>query len=174
MLVYTDASAVGDQVRIGALAIAPGVAPQALIYDVPEEVRALWGTGDVVINQAELHAGPLVATSMPEILRQREVIWFIDNSAAETSMVKAGSPTATMCTLALVCTAALAGLGARTWFEHVPSADNPADPLSRKGKEDAWVGPKIRSGEWKLRDPVEPEWERGLDYAYWWQRTADQ
>ena len=145
-----------------------------MLYDVPEEVQQLRGEQKAIINQAELHAAPLVVATLPESLRGREVIWFVDNTSAETSLVKSGSPTETMCSLALVASAALAGIGARTWFEHVPSPDNPADVLSRDGLADPEVARKVAAGEWRMRTPREPPWERGLDYKFWWQREADR
>ena len=58
-------------------------------------------------------------------------------------MVKAGSPTETMAALALVATATLARLKARTWFEHVASDDNPSDVLSRDAHADPDVARKL-------------------------------
>eukprot|EP00971_Amphidinium_carterae_P253627 5035286-Amphidinium_carterae.1 len=44
----------------------------------------------------------------------------------------------------------LARLGCRTWYEHVPSAANPADPLSRAALDDPWVCSHVASGTWDL------------------------
>ena len=173
VLVYTDASAEKGKVRIGAMVIAPGARTEIVVYDPPQKVVDAWGTGDTIINQAELHAAPIVACTMPHLLRQADVIWFIDNSAAEAALVKAGSPTQTMCTLALVATAALASLKVRPWFEHIPSEDNPADVLSRGGLEDAAVAEAVRSGEFLVREPVEPPTEAVLNYEFWWQQASD-
>ena len=73
-----------------------------------------------------------------------------------------------MRTLALVATACLARLLARPWYEHVASRDNPADVLSRDDLEVPVVKVRIRTGEWRLPEPVEPNWRRGLDFQYWW------
>ena len=88
--------------RIGAMVVAPGAPAEIVVYDPPHEVIALWGSGASIINQAELHAAPVVTSTMPDMLREADVIWFIDNSAAEAALIKAGSPTQTMCTLALL------------------------------------------------------------------------
>ena len=104
-----------------------------------------WGTQDTIINQAELHAAPVVACTVPDTLRGADVIWFIDNAAAEAALVKAGSPTQTMCRIALIATAALAAVGARTWYEHVPSEASPADVLSRAGLDDPAVRAAIEA-----------------------------
>eukprot|EP00959_Pyramimonas_sp_CCMP1952_P428707 8979101-Pyramimonas_sp.AAC.1 len=61
------------------------------------------------------------------VFRGADVLWFIDNQAAEAALVKAGSPTESMCRLALQATAALVALGSRPWFERAPSDDSPAD-----------------------------------------------
>ena len=84
------------------------------------------------------------------------VIWFIDNKAAEAALVKAGSPTESMCRLALVATAALTSFGARPWFEWIPSDDNPADVLSRAGFDDPVVASHLDSGRWEALAPREP------------------
>ena len=87
--------------------------------------------------------------------------------------MKAGSPTQTMCRLALVATAALASLRTRPWFEHVPSPDNPADILSREALDDPQVAEAVRSGQYVVKDPIEPPRTSVLDYEYWWGRTSD-
>ena len=174
LLVYTDASAVGTKVRIGAMVIDPEGETEVMVYDPPEDVVAAWGDGDTIINQAELHAIPVVASTMPETLRSRDAIMFIDNSAAESALVKAGSPTQTMCQIALVATAALASLRVRAWYEHVPSADNPADVLSRAGLDDETVAAKVQSGEYVVRVPVEPPQDAHLNYSYWWGQVRDE
>ena len=61
-----------------------------------------------------------------------------------------------MCRLALVGQASFVTLRARAWFEHVASADNPSDVLSRDGFEDPAVAHKVHTGEWERVEPVEP------------------
>ena len=48
--------------------------------------------------------------------------------------------------------------GVRAWLEHVPSASNPADPLSRDGFSDPWVANKVSTGEW-ARTGTDPDWD---------------
>ena len=104
---------------------------------------------------------------MPERLRGRDIIWFIDNRAAESALVKAGSPTETMSRIALVAMACWSRLRCRPWFDHVASADNPADALSRGGLDDPEVAPRVASGEYVAVPPVEPETSE-LDYELLW------
>ena len=78
-----------------------------------------------------------------------------------------------MCRIALIATAALAAVGARTWYEHVPSDDNPADVLSRAGLEDPAVRAAIQAGTYLVRQPIEPPEGAELDYSYWWRKSSD-
>ena len=167
VIIYTDAAEEGGKVRIGALVLVPEATPRIIVYDPPSSITQMWGEGLVRINQAELHAAPVVTATLPELLKGRDVIWFLDNTSAEAALVKAGSPTQSMASLALVATATLARLRARVWFDHVPSSDNPADVLSREAGGDPEVARKLASGEWLAVPAVEPQWERGLDFEFW-------
>ena len=129
---------------------------------------ALWGRKDTIINEAELHAAPILATSAQHYLEGSDILWFIDNQAAETALVKAGSPAESMCAIALVATACLARIRARPWYEHIASEDNPSDVLSRAGESDPAVAHKIHSGQWVRLPVVEPDWSQGLNYPHWW------
>ena len=95
----------------------------------------------------------------------------MDNTSAETALVKAGSPTETMCFLALVANAALGGLGATVWYDHVDTDDNPADVLSRAGLEDLAVLSNVELGMWDVVKVVEPD-VTTLDFHRLWQCRA--
>ena len=79
-----------------------------------------------------------------------------------------------MSALALVATATLARLGARTWYDHVASKDNPVDVLSRDAWADPVVATKLATGEWVELAAIEPQWSRGLDFDYWWGVDQDE
>ena len=168
VLVYTDASDEDGRARMGAIVYRPGHKPHAMMLDATPEIRASWGPQTTIINQAELAAALMVAATVPELLRGMDIIWFIDNSSAESALVKAGSPTETMCRQALYATAMLAGLGCRVWFEHVPSKDNIADVLSRDAKDDPMVRAMIESGQWLWVDARMPALEGPLDFERLW------
>ena len=153
VVVYTDAADEGRRVRIGALVFDDAGIGHVLVYDVPDRLRAQWGT-ETAINQGELYAAPLTVMSLPEMLRDRDVLWFIDNTSAEAALVKAGSPTQSMCAMALTATAALAGIRARTWYDHVPSPDNPADPLSRGGLSDEGGSWRVAAGQYVVHEAI--------------------
>lgn len=155
VIVYTDASSEDSGMRLGMLVFHPETKPQAMVYDVPECTVAPWRGEGQGINQGELYAANVLAWSAPDLLRGQDVIWFIDNTSAESALVKSGSATPSMSRLALQAAAFFAALGARVWFEHVPSEDNPADALSRDGFDDPWVRAELARGRW-LRRPCSP------------------
>ena len=114
-VIYTDASAEGDNVRLGGIVYIRGRRPLIFVYDVSPSLWPLLGAGGTVINQAELLAAPLLLYSAPEALRGEDIMWYVDNTSAESALVKSGSPTLSVCYLALLANAAMAGLRARAW-----------------------------------------------------------
>lgn len=170
ILIYTDASASLGLVRLGAKIVLPDGSVHITIYDPHVGVMASRGPQDTIINQAELHCGILVAETFPDLQRGRDVIWWIDNSSAATSLVKAGSPTESMCRLAVRATAMLSSLGSRCWFEHVPSDDNPADVLSRAGLDDPEVRENVARGAWSFQEPVHTVPSQTSSYDALWHR----
>ena len=56
VVIYTDASADGDRVRLGGVLFEQGRKPAVWIYDVTDRMRPLLGDKKTVINQAELLA----------------------------------------------------------------------------------------------------------------------
>ena len=98
----------------------------------------------------------MLVWSAPELLVDRDIVWFIDNTPAETALIKSASPTESMCRPALAVGMALLGLRARVWYEHVPSASNPADWLSRDGLRDRRVALRLARGEWQHLPAAEP------------------
>ena len=108
-------------------------------------------------------AALVLASTVPELLRARDIVWFADNRSAASALVKAGSTTETMGRMALIATAALMCLRARVWTDWAPSGDNPADPLSRGGLQDPLVAPHVHCGAWEVAEPIPPKTHE-LDY----------
>ena len=173
VIVYTDAADEKGQAKLGGIVYAPGQKPHIMTWVVPSSLRAAWGDQKTIINQAELVAAPILAATVPELLRDQDVLWLIDNTSAEAALIKAGSPTETMCQPALRASAMLAGLRARVWYEHVPSLDNPADVLSREALEDKKVKDKVNSGEWVLCEPTVPELTGPPDFDRLWEPVSE-
>ena len=119
VLVYTNASADHERVRIGALVLHPGGKIFGMVYDVLGEVAQPWRGEGAGINQAELYAANVLVWSAPQLLADADVIWFIDNTSAESALVKSGSATPSMSSLALQASTFLLALRARLLFEWV-------------------------------------------------------
>ena len=80
--------------------------------------------------------------TMKDLLRNRDIVYFIDNTSALHSLVKGTSRNeeldrtiqlAHLCSFELQC---------RLWWEYVPSNQNWADGISRLGRNDPFVKEK--------------------------------
>ena len=75
IVVYTDASLEDGRLRIGAKVLVPGRRPSVVVYDPSQQVTAWWcGHSDHIINQGELLAAPVLASTVPELLRARDIL----------------------------------------------------------------------------------------------------
>ena len=99
LILYTDASDVPDRVGsrsvLGAVLYNPS--DQVLQYTsmvVPESLVQLWDPKQTYMAQLEILACPLALATWPSILKQRQVLHFIDNDAAAASIVRGYSPKA--------------------------------------------------------------------------------
>ena len=164
VVLYTDASGEHGKTRLGAKLLIPGELPRVTVSGPQPEDNAHWVAQETVINQADLHAAFLSASTWARLLRHWHVLCPVDNSAANTAFVKSASPTQSMAHLSLQAHAALAGLSARVWAEHVPSEDNPADVLSRGGFSDPVVKAHVDKGRWVYGPPQKPTPLLHLDY----------
>ena len=105
------------------------------------------------IFAAEALATILVPHLCGEALRDRDVIWFIDNEAAVSSMIRGTSRAEDVGHIAGAAQMMLLTLGARVWFEWVDSASNPADGMSRDGAQDTWTCKQAwKITEWNEHD----------------------
>ena len=172
VVLYTDASGERGKTRLGAKLRITGELPRITISDPQPEDKAHWGAQETVISQAGLHAAPLSVITWARFLRRRRVLWLVDNSAANTAFVKSASPTQSMAHLSLQAHAALAGLSARVWAEHVPSEGTPADVLSRDGLSDPVVKAHVDEGRWVYDPPQNPTPLLHLDYGALWRHWA--
>ena len=57
-----------------------------MVYEVYERLSPWLGRQQKIINQAELLAAPLLTFSMPDLLADANIIWFIDNKSAESAL----------------------------------------------------------------------------------------
>ena len=97
-------------------------------------------------------AGPIACQIFGEDILDEDVVWFVDNTSALTSLIKGSSPVEDNNEMALFAASALTSMNVRCWFEHVDSEANPADPLSRDGFSDALVQAWVQQGWLHLRE----------------------
>ena len=133
-----------------------GVPGLCFVARVPEQVINEWGFRKQYVGQAELLAGPLAVHCFRKELLGQSLLWFVDNQAALTAMIKGSSPVQDDSAMALIMALQLARHRVSCWFEYVDSNANPADPLSRDGYDDATVQHHVSTGRWR---PVELEEE---------------
>ena len=75
----------------------------------------------------------------PELLSGREVVWFVDNEAALSSLIRGTSRAEDVGHIAACTQLAMIEHFCTPWYEWVDSASNPADGLSRDGVKDEWT-----------------------------------
>ena len=158
LVLYTDASAQGREMRIGILLVRAHTTCLCFSADVPSHVVEEWAPREQYIGQGELLAGPLALAVLRAELSDQSVIWLIDNQSAMTAMIKGASPIQDNCRLAVVLTMLLNQNSTKAWFEFVDTAANPSDGLSRGGYADPEVQARLASGAWLAADPPCVPW----------------
>ena len=83
-----------------------------------------------------------------DLLTGKDVIFFIDNEAAASAMIKGDSRLPIVGTMAMCVQLLLIRYNIAVWFEWVDSDSNLADGLSRDGAEDPWT----LDQEWELQE----------------------
>ena len=89
------------------------------------------GGAKTAIHELEVLPAVLVRRLWPARLLDRAALAFVDNEGARSSLVAGYSSNAAACALAALASGYDAELGARPWYERVPSASNVADAPSR-------------------------------------------
>ena len=113
-----------------------------------------WSVQEQYIELVELAAPVSFVFHNPRILEGRDVVWFIDNSAALATLVKGGSSSADMDRGSAALHLALAQLQTRIWFEYVESKANWSDSASRVMYDDTWCA----QNGFHLQHLGVPEW----------------
>jgi hypothetical protein len=99
-----------------------------------------------------------------ELLRGKDVLWFIDNEAAAASLIRGGSGQPDVEQLCLKTHMLWAVLDMRVWIEWIDSASNVSDGLSRDGLQDAWTISK----QWLLSQADIPDWTQYASAEEMW------
>ena len=102
-------------------------------FDIPPQTVQTWKHRDKLIALAELVVVPAMALTpeIADLLRCRDILWFIDNLATLKSLIKVNSTQENMTELTMVSSVAMVALGTRTYYEWVRSSANVADNPSR-------------------------------------------
>lgn len=136
MLVFTDSAFEKGAATVGALILDPELG-KALVYDgdVPKPIIAKWQSsgGKQIISQSELATVVLARVETKALLKNRRVIFFIDNEAARFALIKGVSGKSSMQVLTSIFHETDLVCPCFHWIERVPSPSNPSD-LPTRGK----------------------------------------
>ena len=162
VLVYSDASwpSAFDEhstavPRLGWVIAVPGEPIRGWSMVLPDKAMATWTKRKTQIFAAEAIV-PLIAAHLHgDLLRGRDVVWFVDNEAAVSSLIRGSARPEDVGKLAGAVHVTLINLGCRAWFEWIDSESNIADGLSREGVTDEWT---MAQG-WILEEASVRSWE---------------
>ena len=136
--VYSDASFEGGVLRLGWIIFRQGFQPTGGTCRVPSETLRSWTQRKQQIYPGETLCGLIVPLLHPDLLAGCDILWFIDNEAATSSLIRASSRQVDVHLISQFAQLILFNLQARAWFEWIDSSSNPSDGLSRLGLEDSW------------------------------------
>ena len=76
---------------------------------------------------------------IPEVLAGHDIIWFVDNESAASTLVRCVSSQCDVHEIAQFSHYMMHLLRTRVWYEWIDSDSNPSDGLSRTGLDDEWT-----------------------------------
>ena len=125
----------------------------AIAMQLCEELSERWQDRHCIMEVEEL---PVVVGILEEAarLRGRDVVWFIDNAAVLSALVKGSSRSVDVDRAAAVVSLLSAMLQMRVWFEYIESDANWADFTSRELTVNPWM---LQQG-YVLRQCSPPSW----------------
>jgi len=150
VVVYSDASwpeqrtaeeamEAGDPPRLGWVVFGASERPRGFSMELGREFLATLFPRKTQILAAEAVAVLTALVVAPELLNGREVVWFVDNEAALSSLIRGASRAEDVGHIAACTQLAMIEHFCTPWYEWVDSASNPADGLSRDGVKDEWT-----------------------------------
>ena len=144
-----------EEPRLGWIVCRPGKEPLGYTMELREQFVRLLLPRKTQIFAAEAIVPLMVLLLSPELLARSDVVWFIDNEAAVSSLIR-GTPRAEdVGHLAAAVHILCLKLEVRICFEWIDSKSNPADGLSRDGLRDEWA---CRQG-WQTAEILMQEWK---------------
>lgn len=153
MRVYTDASFEDGVLRLGWIIFRPDEIPEGGTCLVPQSTLESWTPRKQQIYPGESLAALVVPMLHPSLFASQDVIWFVDNEAAVSSLIKASSNQQDVHAICQFAHLTLFKLKARIWYEWIDSGSNPSDGLSRLGLADPWT----RAQFWHIKEYDFPE-----------------
>ncbi|CAE8593271.1 unnamed protein product, partial [Polarella glacialis] len=129
---------------------------------IPELLMEQFVARKTQITPFEAFCGVVVPFNHLELLRGRDVVWFIDNTAALSILIKGASSLHDLNSIATVMHLLMAKVGCRIWFEWIDSDSNPSDGLSRDGLEDEWT----KGQGWDLGIAILPDWQKLAESSF--------
>ena len=110
----------------------------AKTMDVPIAVLDSWKQRKQQIFPAESFAPIMASVADPLLFRGRDVLWFIDNEAAASTIIRGATREEDVQGIAELTQFFWASLRCRVWIEWIDSDSNPSDGLSREGLLCEW------------------------------------
>ena len=111
----------------------------AVVAVIPPELMAVWGSSEHCIALVEQAAIILGLVTFGHMLQGRSLLWFEDNSAVLSGLIKGASSHALLDAGNATIHLLLASLQARAWFEYIESDANWSDGASRMLTADTWT-----------------------------------
>ena len=134
VIVFTDGACEPQGTSVGGILYVPGERIQAFGAMLSRKAVMCLASKEhqeQVIGQAEILPVLIAKSIWGDKLRNRKVIYFIDNDSARLALIKGYSPV--LASLLLIMTSAQqdAELSSAPWYARVPTHSNPADEPSR-------------------------------------------
>ena len=129
-------------------------APKGFSLIVNESITSRLIEREQQILAVEAFAAAAAPWISPEIFSDRDSVWFVDNAAAVSTLIRGAAKPEDIDRIATTVAFQNASLRHRPWFEWIDSDSNPSDGLSRLGVEDPWT----RSQNWILQDLSSMDW----------------
>ena len=157
ILCYSDASFEENELRMGWVVFKEQCSPVGYSCVVPPEEIATWQAREQQIYVGESLAILTALRATPSLFAQRAILWFLDNQASLSSLIRGTSTQDDVHELVQGVHLTLHQLSCRCWWEWVDTESNVSDGLSRGGVLDPWT----MSQQWDLHElPFPPSASR--------------
>ena len=117
----------------------PPLAALGVALKLPWSLYSSWSDRQQQIFPAEVAAVPIALALFRQECAGRDLIVFVDNEAAVSSLIRGSTKVEDANALVELCHALALLLHTRVWIEWIDSESNPSDGLSRLGVCDPWT-----------------------------------